>query len=389
MSAKRDYYEVLGISKGASAEEIRKAFHGLAKKLHPDRNVGDDEAAARFKEANEANEVLSDPHKREIYDRYGHAGLSGIASGMSPNFEDGVGDPISDFLNNVSSLFGGGGRRGPQRGRDIHARIEIDLLEAYRGASRSISFQRHEACPDCSGSGARRGTSRAECKDCRGRGEVISRRGIFTMQQTCPGCGGFGYVIPNPCGACHGNGRVAAKRTLNITIPEGAPDGLQMQVPGEGEAGQPGARRGDLIYEVRVRPHPLFIRDEDNLVCQVPITFSQAALGAEIEVPTLDGPLSKTIKPGTQSGDVIRIPGKGMPSLRTNRRGQMHVAGHGELRVVLLVDTPRNLTKRQQELFRELAEIDKKHVSPERKSFFDKLRDLFTPTDKDKKEAQA
>ena len=365
MSAKRDYYEVLGIAKGASAEEIRKAFRGLALKYHPDRNAGDEDAAVRFKEAAEAHEILSDPQKRDLYDRYGHAGLSGVPM---PNF---TGDSIFEAFGDIfGDIFGGGRRRGPQPGRDLGMALEIDLPEAYHGVSRSVSFQRHESCPDCSGSGAKRGTSPAVCQQCRGKGVTQIRQGFLNIRQTCPGCGGYGHVITDPCPGCRGRGRVAAKRTVNVDVPAGAYTGLRLILRGEGEAGEPGAPRGDFICELRVREHPLFMRDGDNLICQVPITFSQAALGGEIEVPTLDGPATRTIKAGTQSGDVHRVLGKGMPNVRTGR--------HGELRVVMLVDTPRNLTKRQEEIFRELAEIDKKHVSPQRKSFFEKLRDVFS-----------
>jgi molecular chaperone DnaJ len=373
MSAKRDYYEVLGIAKGASAEEVRKAFRGLALKFHPDRNAGDEEAAARFKEAAEAHEVLSDPQKRELYDRYGHAGLSGMPM---PNFnQDSIFEAFGDLGDLVGNLFGGGGRRrGPQAGNDLAMRLQIDLIQAYHGCRESVTFPRNENCTDCAGSGAKRGTSPAVCKQCNGKGATVMRQGFLSVRQTCRGCGGYGYVITDPCPSCRGRGRVQVKRTLDVEVPAGAYTGLRYACRGEGEAGEPGAPRGDLIIEIIVKEHPLFFRDGDNLVCQVPITFSQAALGAEIDVPSLDGPVTHRISPGTQSGDVAKITGKGMPSVRTGRRG--------ELRVVMLVETPRNLTKRQEELLRELAELDKKNVSPQRKSFFEKIRELFTSTEK-------
>jgi molecular chaperone DnaJ len=369
MTAKRDYYEVLGIVKGASAEDIRKAFRGLALKFHPDRNHGDEEAAVHFKEAAEAHEVLSDPQKRELYDRYGHAGLSGVP--MTEFNQNSIFEAFGDIF---GDLFGGGRRRGPQPGNNIGVGIEIDLLEAYRGCQRTVTFQRHEFCPDCSGSGAKRGTKPATCRQCQGRGVTMVRQGFLSIRQTCPGCGGYGHVITDPCPTCRGRGRVGVKRTLDLEIPGGAFTGLRLVRRGEGEAGEQGAPRGDFVYEVTVREHQLFRREGDHLICQVPITFSQAALGADIEVPTLDGPHTHPLKAGTQSGDVVRINGKGMPSVRTGRRGDLHV--------IVLVNTPRNLTKRQEELFRELAELDKKNVSPERKSFFDKIKDLFATSEK-------
>ncbi len=369
MTTKRDYYEVLSVSRTAGAEEIKKAFRVLALKYHPDRNAGDEEAAVRFKEAAEAYEVLSDAQKRELYDRYGHAGLN--ASAM-PNFnQDSIFEAVGDLF---GDLFGGGRRRGPQAGDDLGMAVEIDLLQAYRGCKKSVTFPRHETCPDCSGSGAKRGTNPAVCKQCHGKGVVVVRQGFLSIRQSCPGCGGYGHVITDPCPTCRGRGRVSVKRTLDVEIPAGTFTGLRLVVRGEGEVGEKGAPRGDLVIEVRVKEHPLFFRDGDVLICQVPITFSQAALGAEIEVPTLDGPLSQAVKPGTQSGDVIKVPGKGMPNVRSGRRG--------ELRVMLLVETPRNLTKRQEELFRELAELDKRHVSAQRKSFFEKIRELFTSAEK-------
>jgi molecular chaperone DnaJ len=378
MSAKRDYYEILGIARGASPEDIRKAFRALALKFHPDRNSGDEEAAAKFKEAAEAHEVLSDAQKRELYDRYGHAGLTGTAM---PNFnQDSIFEAFGDLFGDLFGGGAGGRRRGPQAGNDLGLGIEIDLLQAYRGSTQSRTFQRYDTCPDCSGNGTKRGTSPAVCKQCQGKGVTTVRQGFLSIRQSCPGCGGYGYVITDPCPGCRGRGRVAVKRTVDIQIPAGAFTGLRLMLRGEGEAGEQGAPRGNLVCEITVKEHPLFFRDDDNLIYQMPITFSQAALGTEIDVQTLDGTHTHTLKPGTQSGEVIKIAGKGMPSLRSGRRGEM--------RVMVLVDTPRNLTKRQEELFRELAEIDKKHVSPQRKSFVDKIRDLFSATEKQDAEAR-
>jgi molecular chaperone DnaJ len=365
-SAKRDYYEVLGVSRGADAEEIKRAYRKLAMQYHPDRNVGDTEAEQRFKEAAEAYEVLRDDDKRQRYDRYGHAGLEGL---NVPHFNDAqsvfdlFGDLFGDF-------FGQRVRHGPQRGRDHKVQIDLDLAEAARGVTKSISVERKELCPECSGTGAGRGTRPATCRRCNGHGVVVQSQGFFRVQQTCRGCGGTGTIITDPCSTCFGRGRVLAKRTLDVAVPPGVDTGTAVRLAGEGEAGDPGAPRGDLYCVIRVREHALFQRDGNHLICRVPITFSQAALGGDLEVPTLDGRITHPLKRGTQGGEVIRIPGHGMPGLRGGRRG--------DLLVQVLVETPHHLTKRQEELFRELAELDNKHVSPERKSFMDKLCDFFS-----------
>ena len=380
--SKRDYYEVLGVAKTASEEEIKKAYRDQAMKYHPDRNPGDESAANKFKEAAEAYAVLSDAEKRQVYDRYGHQGLQG--AGM-PDFNDiesvlqGFG--FSDLL---GSLFGGGGgarRRGPQGGDHIGVELEIDLAEAFRGCKRTVDIPRHELCAECAGSGAKRGSKPATCKLCRGAGVTVVSQGFFRMQQTCRACGGAGAVIIDPCSTCRGRGKVKVTRTLEIAIPAGIADGMRMTVRGEGEVGDPGGPRGNLICQINVRDHAMFRREGDHLVCQVPITFSQAALGAEVEVPSLDGKLTHAIKAGVQSSDVIRIVGKGMPILGAGGR-------RGDLHVIVVVETPKQLTKRQEELLRELADLDHKNVSPQRKSFFDKLRELFVGDDK-KDESQA
>jgi molecular chaperone DnaJ len=367
MAARRDCYEILGVTREADAEELKRAYRKLAMQYHPDRNSGDAEAAEKFKEASEAYDILSNPDKRQRYDRYGHAGLEGV--GMPDFSTPAAVDLVSDLF---GDLFGGGSsrRRGPRPGRDMGLRIELSLPEAARGCKREISFTREEVCGDCSGSGCRKGTSPAVCRQCHGQGVVLRSQGFFRIQQTCRACGGQGAIITDPCPTCHGRGRASARRTLEIAIPPGVDDGSQMAVRGEGEAGQPGAPRGDLIVEIHVREHPIFKRDGDHLVCEVPITFSQAALGGPIQVPTLDGPITHQLKRGLQSGEAVRIHGKGVPNVHSRRAG--------DLLVVLLVETPRNLTKRQEELFRELAELDQKHVSPQRKSFFERLKTLIT-----------
>jgi molecular chaperone DnaJ len=365
-SRKRDYYEILGVGKDAEVEEIKRAYRRLAMEHHPDRNVGNAEAEEKFKEAAEAYEVLHDPEKRHRYDRYGHAGLEGMNVPHFNNAQsvfDLFGDLFGDF-------FGQRSRHGPQSGRDLQITIDVELLEAARGVNKSITISREELCQECSGNGCRKGTQPTPCRHCNGRGAVIHNQGFFRVQQTCRGCGGKGVLITNPCPECSGQGRILARRTLDVAIPAGVDNGNRIRLSGEGEAGEPGAPRGDLYCLIRVREHPFFQRDGNHLICQVPITFSQAALGGEIEVPTLDGAITHLLKRGIQSGDVVRLSGKGMPSLRGGRQG--------DLLMQVIVETPRNLTKRQEEIFRDLAEIDKKHVSPQRKSFMEKLTDFFT-----------
>jgi molecular chaperone DnaJ len=368
MANKRDYYETLGVGRDADDEEIRKAYRRLAMQYHPDRNVGDKEAEEKFKEAAEAYEVLRDAAKRQRYDRYGHAGLEGMGV---HHFEDAeavfnlFGDLFGDF-------FGQRGRHGPFAGRDLQTAVELDLIEAFRGTVKTVTITRAETCTGCSGSGSRPGSQPKPCRRCRGQGVLLMRVGFLPIQQqqTCPDCQGRGVVITDPCPECRGHGRVNARRTLDVTIPAGVDTGMRVRLTGEAEAGEPGAPAGDLYVLIRVREHPLFQRDDQNLLCQVPITFSQAALGGELEIPTLQGPLAHKLRRGVQSGEVVRVAGKGMPSVRGGRPG--------DLLVQVVVETPRQLTKRQEELFRELAELERANVSPQRKSFLEKLRDFFT-----------
>jgi molecular chaperone DnaJ len=371
MATKRDYYEILGVKREADDEEIKRAYRKLAMQHHPDRNVGDAEAEEKFKEAAEAYEILRDADKRRRYDRYGHAGLEGM---NIPNFNNA--QSVFDIFGDIFGDFFGqrGGRRGPQPGRDLQIAIEIDLVEAYRGTQKSITIPRTEICPECSGGGSRKGSQPVTCRRCQGHGVVILSQGFFRVQQTCNGCGGRGVVIADPCPTCRGHGRVEAQRALEINVPPGVDTGTRVRLSGEGEAGEPGAPRGDLYCVIQVREHQLFQRDGPHLVCQVQVTFSQAALGASIDIPTLDGKLTHTLKRGIQGGEVIRLHGKGMPTIqRGGRTGRA-----GDLLVQVIVETPRNLTKRQEELLRELAEIEHKNVSPERKSFLDKLKGFFS-----------
>jgi molecular chaperone DnaJ len=365
-SSRRDYYEVLDVRKDADGEEIRKAYRRLAMQYHPDRNVGDPEAEEKFKEAAEAYEVLRDSEKRRRYDRYGHAGLQGM---NVPHFNDA--QSVFDLFGDIfGDIFGDRRRRGPQAGRDLEVVIDVELVEAARGVTKTVNVPREEACVDCGGSGSRRGTQPATCRRCGGHGVVVQSQGFFRIQQTCRACGGRGAVVTDPCSSCQGRGRVVVRRTLEVGIPPGVDTGTRIRLSGEGETGDPGAPRGDLYCVIRVREHPFFQRDGVHLVCQVPITFSQAALGAEIELPTLNGAITHALKRGTQSGEVIRIAGHGMPSLRGGRVG--------DLLVQVVVETPRQLTKRQEELLRELAELEQRHVSPQRKSFLNKLRSFFS-----------
>jgi molecular chaperone DnaJ len=368
MASKRDYYEVLGVSRDSDEETLKKAYRKLAMQYHPDRNVGDHEAEAKFKEAAEAYDVLRDPQKRQVYDRYGHAGLEGAL----PNF--GSADSVMDIFGDIFGDFFGGGRRrrGPQPGRDLQMAVEITLVEAAHGTRKELKIPRDESCADCGGSGAKPGTRPATCRRCNGHGVVIQGQGFFRIQQTCSACGGHGQVITDPCTTCHGRGAIQVERTITIAIPPGVDNDVSIRVSGEGEAGERGAPPGDLYCVIRVRKHPLFVRHGLDLHCEVPVTFSQAALGSPLEVPTLEGKVvTQTLKRGTQSGDEIRISGKGMPHLRGGRPGDLVV----HVRVI----TPRHLTKRQEELFRELEELEGKEVSPERKSFLDRLREFFSP----------
>jgi molecular chaperone DnaJ len=371
MAAKRDYYEVLGVAKQASADELKSAYRKLAMKYHPDRNPGDAEAEARFKEAAEAFEVLSDAEKRSRYDRFGHQGVSG---GGGPQFHD-VDDIMNAFGDLFGDFFGGGGRRGrgPKRGGDLETGVVLTLEEAASGITRTIKVHRRQKCGTCSGSGAKSGSKPTACTMCGGRGQVVQAQGFFRIQTTCPTCRGRGSIIANPCGQCRGSGLEATQAELEITIPAGVDHGNRVRVSGQGEDGEPGAPRGDLYVGIELKPHPLFERDGDDLHCRVPISYAQAALGAEIEVPTIGGRKKLDVPRGTQTGTSVRLRGLGMPDPRSGRKGDLHIH--------LAVEVPIKLTKRQEELLRELAELDAKHVAPEQKSFFEKIRDYFMPGD--------
>ena len=367
MSEKRDYYEVLDVARNAGADEIRRAYRKLALKYHPDSFQGDkSEAEARFKGLAEAYEVLSDPEKRQRYDRYGHQGLRGAP--MHDFSEMGFGDIFEMF----GEIFGVdmGSRGGPSRGYDLEKEIPLTLEEVATGVNRDLEFERMDFCGTCSGSGSRPGSSPAKCSTCRGYGQVQTGGGFFRMVRPCPACRGAGQVITDPCDTCCGTGRQKKARILPVRVPAGVHDGQTVRITGEGEPGQAGGPRGDLRCYIRVKEHPFFLRDGNDLVCRVPISFAQAALGATIEVPTLDGKQEIEIKPGTQYGDIVTLRRCALPDLRSGRKGNQIIQ--------FLLEVPTKLTKRQEEILRELAESEDVSVLPHKKSFIDKFKDYFT-----------
>ena len=364
---KRDYYDVLGISRESSSEQTKKAYRRLAHKYHPDRNK-DQDAEAKFKEAAEAYEVLSDPTKRQRYDQFGHTGLSG--QGVHDFSHMGVGDIFSMF----NDIFGGsfGGRGQGRGGADLQTEVEITLAEVLSGTQRSIPFSRQDLCDTCGGSGSAAGSKRQTCGTCGGYGQVQQEGGGFLGRviTTCPACRGRGSMIVSPCKTCRGSGRMPKERVVTVKIPAGIHDGQAVRIRGEGEPGEAGMQRGDLHCYVRIKPHPFLERHNNDTVCRMPISFTQAALGAKMEVPTLTGKAELKIPPGTQHGQLFRLAGLGLPGLRGRRRGD-------EL-VQVMVETPRKLNKEQQELLRQFAATEDKAVLPESKGFFDKLVDYLS-----------
>jgi len=372
-AAKRDYYEVLGVARTASDEEIKRAYRKLAMKYHPDRADGDKAAAeARFKECAEAYEVLSDAQKRQRYDQYGHAGVAGRHDFSHMDVSD-IFSMFDEIFGGMGGGFGprrGGGRSGAQRGFDLETQVELSLEEVARGAEKTIEFDRSDKCESCGGSGAKPGSSPIVCPQCGGQGRVAQQGfgGMFRMVTTCPACRGHGQVIREHCPACRGTGRQARRRVVTIHIPPGVHDGQAVRVAGEGEPGVGGGPHGDLHCYIVIRPHPLFSRHNNDLVCQVPISFTQAALGATIEVPSLSGKEQLEIPPGTQHGEVFKIKGKGLPDLRSKRTGD-------EL-IQVLIEIPKKLTEKQRQLLRDFAATEDASVMPQRKSFMDKLKEL-------------
>ncbi len=369
--SKRDYYEILGVERGADDETLKKAYRRCAMKHHPDRNPGDKQAEAVFKECKEAYEVLSDPQRRRAYDQHGHAAFEhgmGGGGGGGPQFHD-VGDIFGDIFGNI---FGGGGQRGPRRGADIGYAMELDLEDAVSGVDQRITLPMLEECEKCHGSGSTDGKLET-CGTCQGYGQIRMQRGIFSMQQACPECHGRGQVIVSPCPACHGNGRVHGERTLDVKVPAGVDNGDRIRLSGEGEAGPAGAPAGDLYVEIHVREHAIFQRDGDDLHCEVPIRITQAALGDTVRVPTLKGEAEIRVPAETQSGKVFRLRGKGVKSVRSRSEGDLYCRA--------VVETPVNLTAEQRELLEKfeatfVGEGARKH-SPKHSTFMDGVKGFW------------
>jgi molecular chaperone DnaJ len=379
--AKRDFYDVLGVSRGASADELKKAYRQKAKQLHPDRNSDNPNAEAQFKEVNEAYEALKDPEKKAAYDRFGHAafegGMGGGQRGPRGGMHPGGGDFGSAFSDVFEDLFGdfmggggrGGGRQRASRGSDLRYNMRITLEDAYAGVQKSIRVPSLASCDGCNGTGAEGGAEPVTCPTCSGMGKVRAQQGFFTVERTCPTCGGLGQIVKNPCKVCKGAGRVEKERTLSVNIPAGVETGTRIRLSGEGEAGLRGGPQGDLYIFIELREHPIFQRDGHDLYCRVPISIAAAALGGEVEVPTIDGGRSRVKVPaGSQTGKQMRLRGKGMPALRGG--------SHGDMLIELSVETPVNLTARQKELLAEFESLSE-HNNPEGQSFFSKVKSFW------------
>ncbi|MHC4423493.1 MAG: molecular chaperone DnaJ [Planctomycetota bacterium] len=376
--AKRDYYNVLGVGKNASADDIKRAYRRMAMKYHPDKNPDDKEAETKFKECAEAYEVLSDPEKRQRYDQFGHDGLRGMGmrdythmrwQDIGSIFEDIFGG-FGDF----ADLFGMGGRRrtrrtGPTRGYDLETSVELILNDIAKGTEKTIEFTRQDICSECNGTACARGTAPTQCQTCSGTGQVAKGGGFFQMISTCPKCRGAGKIITTPCKKCRGTAKVPKKRVVNIKIPPGVHEGQGIRVANEGEPGRNGGPRGDLYCYVRIKPHEFLQRDVNDLIAVVPISFTQAALGTTIDVPSLDGPRRLKIPAGAQYGSIFRIKGQGLPDMRTGRTGDEFVQ--------ITIETPAKLNTKQQELLREFAKIENKAAFPKSRSFFEKLKKHF------------
>ncbi|MEX2631852.1 MAG: molecular chaperone DnaJ [Tistlia sp.] len=372
--AKQDYYQTLGVERGAGLDELKRAYRKLAMAHHPDRNPGDAEAERKFKEINEAYDVLKDPNKRAQYDRFGHAAFDGMGGGPRPG---GGGFDFTGFADIFDEMFGDftgrGGRQTGQHGADLRFNMEIGLEEAYEGKQAQIRVPTSVGCETCSGSGAKPGTSPVACSTCGGRGRIRAQQGFFTIERTCPSCQGQGRVIEDPCEGCGGAGRVHREKTLQVNIPPGVEDGTRIRLAGEGEAGVRGAPPGDLYIFLSIKPHRFFQRDGANLYCRVPIPMTTAALGGSVEVPTLEGSGAKvTVPAGTQSGTQFRLRGKGMPVLRSTASGDLYIQ--------VSVEVPVNMTKRQRELLEEFAaefgDGEARH-HPESSGFFARVKEFF------------
>ncbi|PJI85808.1 molecular chaperone DnaJ [Yoonia maricola] len=375
--AKRDYYDVLGVAKGADAAAIKKAYRQKAKELHPDRNSDNPNAEAQFKEANEAYEVLKDENKKAAYDRYGHAAFeNGMGGGGGPRGGQGdFGSAFSDVFDDLFGDFMGGGRGGggrrstAQRGNDLRYNLRINLEDAFAGMQKTITVPTAVGCGACNGTGAEGGSEPQTCPTCSGMGKVRAQQGFFTVERTCPTCSGMGQIIKDPCNTCHGQGRVEKEKSLSVNIPAGVETGTRIRLAGEGEAGMRGGPTGDLYIFIEVQDHALFERESTNLYCRVPVSIATAALGGEIEVPTIDGGRSRVKVPeGSQSGRQMRLRGKGMPALRGGNTGDMFIE--------LAVETPVKLTSRQREILKEFDQLSEEN-NPQGSSFFDSVKSFW------------
>jgi molecular chaperone DnaJ len=372
---KRDYYEVLGVARTASPQELKSAYRKLALQFHPDKNPGNPEAEERFKEATEAYEVLSDGEKRARYDRFGHQAPGGFGPGFGQGAE-GFGNLNDIFGDIFGEIFGAGGGRqrrgggGRSRGSDLRYNLEVGFKDAAFGTEAKIKIPRHRQCEPCRGLGARAGTQAKTCPTCHGTGELRMTQGFFQISRTCAQCSGAGKVITDPCPACRGAGKVETESQVTVRVPPGSDTGTRLRYTGEGEPGDRGGPPGDLYVVIQVQEHPIFVREETEVICEVPLSFTQAALGAQIDVPTLDGKVKMKVPAGTQSGKVFRLRGKGFPVLgNASQRGDQHVR--------VTVEVPERLTKKQRELLEQFAAISGEDAHPQAKTFFDKVRELF------------
>jgi molecular chaperone DnaJ len=374
--SKRDYYEVLGVQRGASDQELKSAFRKLAKDFHPDRNPGDATAEQKFKDVNEAYEVLKDPQKRAAYDQYGHAAFEqggagrGGPGGFGPDFAASMSDIFDDLFGDFMGQRRGRQRHGRERGADLRYNLEITLPEAFTGKTAQLRVPTTIACEPCGGTGAKSGTKPKACATCAGAGKVRASQGFFTIERTCPACHGRGEVIDDPCPECQGSARVTREKTLSVNIPPGVEDGTRIRLAGEGEAGLRGGPSGDLYIFLAIKPHAFFQRDGADVFCKVPISMVTAALGGNVDVPTLDGGMTRVKVPeGTETAKQFRLKGKGMPVLRSTMTGDMYIQ--------VEVETPKNLTRRQRELLEEFEKESRRETSPESHGFFSRVKEFF------------